>query len=161
MDSPREFTIHPLIGEDGYFAIDDNFGESIFMADNETSIIIDLLTRYQQGQHDGSRHLLRDCDMTVEEVAKTYNIQPGTVRRTISKGWIKARKSGKTWLIKLSDVEKRWGHKLRNSMIAVMVCASMGCALLPSPTNDAPAKQKSHEKHEKHEIHLCFGCQKV
>jgi len=112
METSREFTIHPLIGEDGYLAIDDNFGGSMFIADNEIPIIIDLLTCYQQGQHDGARHLLKDCDMTVEEVAKTYGIQPGTVRRTIHKGWIKARKSGKSWLIKLSDAQNRWGDKV-------------------------------------------------
>jgi excisionase family DNA binding protein len=112
MERPREFTIHPVIGEDGYFSINDNFGENMFFAANEISIIIDMLTRYQQGQHDGARHLLRDCDMTVEEVAKTYGIQAGTVRVSIHRGWIKARKSGKNWLIKRSDADKRWSNRL-------------------------------------------------
>jgi excisionase family DNA binding protein len=117
METPREFTIHPLINEDGYFAIDDDFGGSMFLADSEIPIIIDLLTRYQQGQHDGPRHLFRDCDMTVEEVAKTYGIQPGTVRVTIHKGWIKARKSGKSWLIKLSEAERRWGGAKKQNFL--------------------------------------------
>lgn len=55
-------------------------------------------------------HLVGE-DMTVEEVAKTYNIQPGTVRRTIHMGWLKARKSGKSWLIRRFEAEQRWGKK--------------------------------------------------
>jgi len=51
-----------------------------------------------------------DLDMTVEDVAKTYGLQSGTVRRTIHLGNIHARKSGKNWLIRRSDAEARWGH---------------------------------------------------
>lgn len=52
------------------------------------------------------------AEMTVEEVAKTYGIQSGTVRRSIHMGWIPARKSGKNWLIRRRDAEARWGKRI-------------------------------------------------
>jgi excisionase family DNA binding protein len=112
MEQPREFTIHPLMREEpGYFFISDSDGGSMYFAENEIPIIIDLLKRYQQGQHDGPRPLLLNDSMTVEEVSKTYGIQSGTVRRTIWLGKLPARKSGKNWLIKYSDAEARWGEE--------------------------------------------------
>jgi excisionase family DNA binding protein len=51
------------------------------------------------------------AEITVEQCAFDYGIQAGTVRRSIHKGWIKARKSGKSWLIKRSDAEARWVKK--------------------------------------------------
>src|SRR5574341_2122983 len=47
--------------------------------------------------------------MTVSEVAATYGISDRTVREAIEKGWIKGRKSGRTWLIRRQDAEHRWG----------------------------------------------------
>lgn len=49
--------------------------------------------------------------MTTTEVAETYGISDRTVREAIEKGWINARKSGGTWLIRTQDAEKRWGSK--------------------------------------------------
>ena len=52
-----------------------------------------------------------DGAMTVEEVAKTYGRAASTVRGSIFRGYIPARKSGKNWLIRRSDAEARWGDK--------------------------------------------------
>jgi excisionase family DNA binding protein len=49
--------------------------------------------------------------MTTSEVAETFGINDRTVREAIDKGWIKARKSGGTWLIRRQDAEARWGKK--------------------------------------------------
>lgn len=49
--------------------------------------------------------------MTVNEVANTYGLQPGTVRRSIHEGYINAQKSGAFWLVRRSDAEARWGKR--------------------------------------------------
>lgn len=49
--------------------------------------------------------------MTTTEVAETYDIADATVRKAILNGWLKARKSGGTWLISKVDAEARWGGK--------------------------------------------------
>lgn len=49
--------------------------------------------------------------MTTAEVAETFGISDRTVREAIEKGWIKARKSGGTWLIRRQDAEQRWSKK--------------------------------------------------
>jgi excisionase family DNA binding protein len=48
--------------------------------------------------------------MTTSEVAEAYGIGNRTVREAIEKGWLKAQKSGGTWLIRRQDAEARWGH---------------------------------------------------
>jgi len=52
-----------------------------------------------------------DADMTVAEIAEWYEIAEPTVRIAIKKGWLLARKSGATWLIKRRDAEARWGDR--------------------------------------------------
>lgn len=47
--------------------------------------------------------------MTSEEIAETYGIDTSTIRRACLAGWIHARKSGRSWLIRREDAEKRWG----------------------------------------------------
>lgn len=49
--------------------------------------------------------------MTVEEIAHTYGLEAGTVRVSIHRGYIHARKSGKSWLIHRDDARARWGKK--------------------------------------------------
>lgn len=48
--------------------------------------------------------------MTASEVADTYDIANATVRQTIARGAIRARKSGSTWLILRSDAERFWNR---------------------------------------------------
>jgi excisionase family DNA binding protein len=52
---------------------------------------------------------LRD-DMTTTEVAETYGITDATVRQTIARGAVTARKSGGIWLIRRIDAEEHWGQ---------------------------------------------------
>jgi excisionase family DNA binding protein len=47
--------------------------------------------------------------MTVTEVAAVYNVTPQAVREAAARGWIRARKSGATWLIRRRDADGRWG----------------------------------------------------
>jgi uncharacterized protein (DUF433 family) len=49
--------------------------------------------------------------VTVAEVAQAYGIAPQTVREACQKGWIRARKSGATWLIHSRDACERWGRE--------------------------------------------------
>lgn len=50
--------------------------------------------------------------MTAAEVAEVYNVDPATVRQTIARGAINARKSGATWLILRSAADSFWGYRL-------------------------------------------------
>lgn len=118
-----EYTLHLFYPDPGLpplLSISGNDGYNYVIGEDDVDKLIAILTRYQRGEHDGVisdrdprtyRHI-DDADnqlMTVEAVAKTYGIQAGTVRRTIHMGWLKARKSGKNWLIKRGDAESRWG----------------------------------------------------
>jgi excisionase family DNA binding protein len=49
--------------------------------------------------------------MTPAEIAATWNVKEDTVRDACQHGWIPARKSGATWLIRRADAEARWGGK--------------------------------------------------
>lgn len=51
-----------------------------------------------------------DDVMSSSEIADTYGITPDTVRQTIARGAIKARKSGSVWLILRSDAERFWNR---------------------------------------------------
>jgi uncharacterized protein (DUF433 family) len=51
----------------------------------------------------------RDREMTASEIAVVYRLTPQAVREAAAKGWIPARKSGATWLIRRRDAESRWG----------------------------------------------------
>lgn len=70
---------------------------------------VDALKEYPNVQDvlEGRYKLL----MTTTEVAGTYGISDRTVREAIDNGWIKARKSGGTWLIRRHDAEQRWGRQ--------------------------------------------------
>jgi len=46
--------------------------------------------------------------VTPSEVSDELGIKEDTVRDACQNGWITARKSGKTWLIRRRDAEKRW-----------------------------------------------------
>lgn len=48
-------------------------------------------------------------EMTVTEIVQAYSVSAQAVRKACDEGWIPARKSGATWLIRRSDAEKRWG----------------------------------------------------
>lgn len=49
--------------------------------------------------------------MTVKEVSETYGISRFTVIDAIKHGWIEARQSGGTWLLRRADAASRWGKK--------------------------------------------------
>jgi len=49
--------------------------------------------------------------VTVSEIASTFDVSPRAVREACAKGWIPARKSGGTWLIRASDARARWGDR--------------------------------------------------
>jgi uncharacterized protein (DUF433 family) len=49
--------------------------------------------------------------ITVTEITEHYGITPRAVREAAAKGWVPARKSGATWLIRRRDAESRWGKK--------------------------------------------------
>jgi len=48
--------------------------------------------------------------ITKQEIASAYGIHRQTVQDAIDSGAIPARQSGKTWLIRRADAEKRWGR---------------------------------------------------
>jgi uncharacterized protein (DUF433 family) len=50
-----------------------------------------------------------DEDLTVSQVAAEYGISPQAIREACQKGWVNARKSGSTWLLKRFGVHNRWG----------------------------------------------------
>ena len=49
--------------------------------------------------------------VTPSEVASEFGIKEDTVRDACQNGWIVARKSGSTWLMRRADAEKRWNKK--------------------------------------------------
>lgn len=49
--------------------------------------------------------------MTPAEIAATWGVKEDTVRDAAQHGWIAARKSGATWLIRRADAEARWGKQ--------------------------------------------------
>ncbi len=52
-----------------------------------------------------------NAEITVAELAEAYSLSTPTIRIAIKNGWIPARKSGATWLIRRSDAEARWGKR--------------------------------------------------
>ncbi len=52
-------------------------------------------------------------EMTVREIAEEFGVDESTVREAAKKGWIPARKSGATWLIRRHDAQARWGERHR------------------------------------------------
>lgn len=52
--------------------------------------------------------------MTTKEVSEVFGIEDATVRQTIARNAIPARKSGSTWLILRKDAEKQWGHRIQS-----------------------------------------------
>lgn len=48
--------------------------------------------------------------MTAGEVVEQYSLSDAAVRVAISRGQIRARKSGGTWLLRRVDVEAKWGE---------------------------------------------------
>lgn len=49
--------------------------------------------------------------MTAQEIADTYDIHRQTVHKAIRRGYLPARQSGSTWLIRRADAEARWGKR--------------------------------------------------
>ena len=49
--------------------------------------------------------------VTPAEVANEFGIKEDTVRDACQNGWITARKSGSTWLMRCADAKNRWGKK--------------------------------------------------
>jgi excisionase family DNA binding protein len=72
---------------------------------------LDALRAKWQALKAERRVLLPDPDreMTVSEIAETYGISAQAVREACKEGWLPARKSGATWLIRHADAEDRWG----------------------------------------------------
>lgn len=54
--------------------------------------------------------------MTTSEIAEVYGIADATVRQTIARGAIPARKSGGVWLIHPDDAEAQWGRRVSERM---------------------------------------------
>jgi excisionase family DNA binding protein len=52
-----------------------------------------------------------DGEMTVKEIAEEFGVDESTVREAAKKGWIPARKSGATWLIRGHAAYARWGER--------------------------------------------------
>ena len=52
-----------------------------------------------------------DREMTVSEVSAVYGVTPQAVREAAARGWVRARKSGATWLIRRRDAESRWASR--------------------------------------------------
>lgn len=52
-------------------------------------------------------------EMTVREIAQEYALDESTVREAAKRGWVPARKSGATWLIRSRDAHARWGERTR------------------------------------------------
>ncbi|MBN1312945.1 MAG: DUF433 domain-containing protein [Anaerolineae bacterium] len=59
--------------------------------------------------------LAQEQEMTASEISEEFGITSRVVRLTATKGWIPARKSGATWLIRRSDAEARWGDRVRRA----------------------------------------------
>lgn len=87
----------------------DDWLENTLEAVNATARWLSKLTDAVDALMDSAQPMTEE--MTVAEVAETYGIQPGTVRRSVQMGWIPARKSGKTVLIRRADAEARWGKR--------------------------------------------------
>ena len=51
--------------------------------------------------------------MTAGEIVECYGLDESTVRQTIRRGDIPARKSGGTWLVLRSVAEARWGNRAK------------------------------------------------
>jgi excisionase family DNA binding protein len=120
------YTLHPFneAGEDypPLLSIARTDGYNFVIGEEDVAEIIALLQRYQRGEHDGvishrDPRTYRHVDdalnslLTVSAVAEEYGLESGTVRTSIHKGYIPARKSGKFWLIRRADAEERWGSK--------------------------------------------------
>jgi excisionase family DNA binding protein len=84
-----------------YYAHVDEIEQSIRREDQDTENVPHI--------EDAIKELRVDM-LTVAEVAASYRINDRTVREAIHKGWLKARKSGGTWLIRRQDAHERWGE---------------------------------------------------
>lgn len=49
--------------------------------------------------------------LTLAEAAEIFDVDAGTIRVSIHKGYVAARKSGGTWLIARADAERRWSKR--------------------------------------------------
>lgn len=69
------------------------------------------------GGHTGQESPLPflDREMTVTEIALAYAVTPQAIREAAARGWVPARKSGATWLIRRRDAEARWAHTPRKT----------------------------------------------
>jgi hypothetical protein len=65
--------------------------------------------------------------MTASEIEGEFSVSRQAVIQAISNGWIAARQSGATWLIRRVDAVKRWGGKARS--IALLL-TSLGISSL-------------------------------
>lgn len=59
--------------------------------------------------------------MTTQEIAEEYGIADATVRQTINRDAIRARKSGSTWLILRSDAERFWNRSATKGVTTWLV----------------------------------------
>jgi excisionase family DNA binding protein len=88
-----------------------------FYHDNQElidSFIRQADANYEQAIAEGrasDRDPLPDGEMTTAEVAERYGIAAATVRQTILRGALRARKSGGTWLIRPEDADAQWGDR--------------------------------------------------
>lgn len=61
---------------------------------------------------DAQREALLTGVMTSAEIAQRYHMAPESVTRSIALGYIRARRSGRVWLLLTADCDRRWGYRL-------------------------------------------------
>jgi uncharacterized protein (DUF433 family) len=49
--------------------------------------------------------------MTVQEIARVFQVDESTVREAVTREWVYGRKAGGTWIISRRDAEQRWGDR--------------------------------------------------
>lgn len=91
--------------------IDAIIAENARLASEHSDDERSLALKAQARQRMQARRTDPDAEMTATEIAEEFGIASRVVRQTASKGWIPARKSGSTWLIRRQDAQKRWGRK--------------------------------------------------
>jgi uncharacterized protein (DUF433 family) len=53
----------------------------------------------------------QDDEMTATQISQEFGVSTQTVREAAKAGWLSARKSGSTWLIRRAEAKARWGKK--------------------------------------------------
>jgi excisionase family DNA binding protein len=81
-----------------------------YLATNLQYRLIGLYRRAESNTPNDAAPILYEV-MTASEIAEQFAVDHDTIRVSIHKGYIPARKSGGTWLIRRADALKRWRSK--------------------------------------------------